>query len=150
MANLKPVICGVILLDDRNRELLHKRDNKSVAFKSGDWVFPGEHLDQDEAPENRVRREMAEKTDYQCADLDWLISLPDYHDPQAPALLHLYARNFDGEQCLSCREGFCVEFVTFQAASKRLVPYYLRILWALTIQLRRFRSLLHSYRANYN
>lgn len=70
------------IFDDRNRILLVK-----ITYGSGNWTFPGGHLEENESPIDGVKREVLEETGY-VVDVEHLISV--YSAPSKDDLVLLF------------------------------------------------------------
>jgi len=93
------------LLRHDGAALLQHRDDISTISDPGLWVFPGGHLEEDEAPLDGAAREMEEETCYRCRDLHPLTSLP-----LEEGQLLFFWTNYDG-QPVACREGQALQFI---------------------------------------
>ena len=103
--NIRQVV-GVVLLRDDGAALLQHRDDISSISDPGLWVFPGGHVEPDETLREGAAREMEEETCYRCHNLRPLIRL----DIEEATLLFFW-ENYDGRQCVMCREGQGLEFI---------------------------------------
>lgn len=128
-----PVVCAVVLLNEKNESLLQLRDNIPGISKPGQWVFPGGHADSGEDTLNCAKREFMEETNYRCDILNWLMCLHDVYETNAPVLLHVYWARYDSQQSYICLEGQELEFVSLDKARTLPMPAYLISVWELTI-----------------
>ena len=127
-------VCAVVLLDSAGRALLHLRDEKPGLRASGQWVFPGGHVEADESLEAGARREFEEETCYRCGGLVWVLSLQDVHYPGWPDYqLHVFYADFDGYQKYRCREGRDLRFVSLAEAGGLPVPPYQKKIWEIVL-----------------
>jgi ADP-ribose pyrophosphatase YjhB (NUDIX family) len=70
------------IFDDKDRILLVK-----ITYGSGNWTFPGGHLEKNESPIDGVKREVLEETGY-IVDVEHLISV--YSAPNKDDLVLLF------------------------------------------------------------
>jgi len=70
------------IFDDKDRILLVK-----ITYGSGNWTFPGGHLEKNESPIDGVKREVLEETGY-IVDVEHLISV--YSAPNKDDLVFLF------------------------------------------------------------
>jgi 8-oxo-dGTP pyrophosphatase MutT (NUDIX family) len=99
-------VVGVVLLRDDGAALLQHRDDIATISDPGLWVFPGGHLEQDEAPRDGAAREMEEETCYRCHNLRPLTRLATKEGE-----LLFFWESYDARQRVECREGQGLEFV---------------------------------------
>ncbi len=123
-------VCAVALLNHEGDALLQLRDNKPGLRASGQWVFPGGHIESGESLEEGARREFLEETQYMCGKLAWVISVNDNFYPGWPPYpLHVFCATYDGFQSLRCMEGQDLKFISRREADLLPMPAYQRLLW---------------------
>ena len=122
-------VCGVVLLRG-DAALLQLRDDKPGLLDAGLWVFPGGHLEADEAPEDAARREFLEETGYAC---DRLLELSSWRGRELGydddfAIIFFWA-TYDGRQSVECREGQDLRFIERRHAPGLASRSYLVTVW---------------------
>jgi len=128
-------VCGVVLLDARQRALLQLRDSKPGLRAAGQWVFPGGHLECGESLEEGARREFREETGYVCENLKWFLSLYDCFYVGWPAYpLHLFFSRYEENQAVRCLEGQELRFVALEEALTLPMPAYQILIFKFAIQ----------------
>lgn len=130
-----PIICGVVLLNKQGEALLQHRDEKPGLRASGQWVFPGGHIEPGESLEEGAKREFLEETGYVCRDLKWLLSIDDVFYPESPSYpLHVFQADYDEVQQVKCMEGKELRFVKMPEASELPMPTYQKSIWQIAVE----------------
>jgi 8-oxo-dGTP diphosphatase len=131
----EPIICGVVLLNKQGEALLQHRDEKPGLRASGQWVFPGGHIEPGESLEEGAKREFLEETGYVCSGLKWLLSIDDVFYPESPFYpLHVFQDDYDGVQQVKCMEGQELRFVGLPEASELPMPTYQKCIWQFALE----------------
>jgi len=129
------IVCAVVLLNEQGEALLQHRDEKPGLRASGQWVFPGGHVEPRESLEEGARREFLEETGYVCSGLKWLLSIDDVFYPEFPSYpLHVFQADYDGVQEVKCMEGQELRFVGLPEASQLPMPTYQKWIWQFTLE----------------
>ena len=128
-------VCAVALLNKQGEALLQHRDEKPGLRASGQWVFPGGHIEPGESLEEGAKREFLEETGYVCSGLKWLLSIDDVFYPEFPSYpLHIFQADYDGVQQVKCMEGQELRFVGMPEASQLPMPTYQKWIWQFTLE----------------
>lgn len=128
-------VCAVALLNKQGEALLQHRDEKPGLRASGQWVFPGGHVEPGESLEEGAQREFLEETGYVCSGLKWLLSIDDVFYPEFPSYpLHVFQADYDGVQQVKCMEGQELRFVGLPEASKLPMPTYQKWIWQFALE----------------
>ena len=137
-----PIVCGVVLLNKQGEVLLQHRDEKPGLRASGQWVFPGGHVEPGESLEEGAKREFLEETGYVCSGLKWLLSIDDVFYPESPSYpLHIFQADYDGVQEVKCMEGQELRFVGIAEASQLPMPTYQKWIWQFALEAVKSRKL---------
>jgi 8-oxo-dGTP diphosphatase len=128
-------VCAVALLNKQGEALLQHRDEKPGLRASGQWVFPGGHIEPGESLEEGAKREFLEETGYVCSGLKWLLSIDDVFYPESPSYpLHVFQADYDGVQHVKCMEGQELRFVGMPEASELPMPTYQKWIWQFALE----------------
>jgi len=128
-------VCAVALLNKQGEALLQHRDEKPGLRASGQWVFPGGHVEPGESLEEGAKREFLEETGYVCRELKWLLSIDDVFYPEFPSYpLHVFQDDYDGVQQVKCMEGQELRFVGLPEASQLPMPAYQKWIWQFAME----------------
>ena len=128
-------VCAVVLLNKQGEALLQHRDEKTGLRASGQWVFPGGHIEPGESLEEGAKREFSEETGYVCRELKWLLSIDDVFYPESPSYpLHVFQADYDGVQQVKCMEGQELRFVGLPEASQLPMPNYQKWIWQFALE----------------
>lgn len=123
-------VSAVVLLREDGAALLQLRDEKPGLARAGMWVMPGGHCDPGESMADCARREFREETDYDCADLKFLLSMLDTDDVTGTTHdLFIYWGVYDGVRPYRCLEGQELRFVARTAADAMPIPPCLLQAW---------------------
>lgn len=122
-------VAAVILLRRDGAALLQHRDDKPGLRNAGLWVPPGGHAEVGESMLDCARRELREETDYDAADLRFLLSFDDAVKGWPEYRLTVFWCWYDGIQPVSCHEGQALTFVNRSKAAKYPIPPYLLDVW---------------------
>jgi 8-oxo-dGTP pyrophosphatase MutT (NUDIX family) len=125
---LRQIVSGVVLLRDDGAALLQHRDEIETITDPGLWVFPGGHLEPDEAPDAGAAREFEEETCYRCAQL---CLLTKFSVPEGE--LFFFWDSYDERQPVECREGQALQFVARGDVEKLPRQNYLTRVWDLAL-----------------
>lgn len=129
----KPLIaCGanIILLDDKNKIMLHRRkDNNS-------WGLPGGMMELGESLEENAIREVQEETGLRCSDLklfniysglDQYYKYPDGNEVYNVTATYICTK-YEGIIDVDLNEGYEVKFFNIDELPKKLSPTIVPIL----------------------
>lgn len=131
---MKERVGAVILLREDGAVLLQLRDNKEGLRNAGMWVPPGGHAEPGEPIDVCAKREFLEETDYNCANLRWLIDFEDSVGGWPSYRLTVFWDYYDGIQKTCCREGQALEFIQRKDATQYNIPVYLLNIWDMVLQ----------------
>lgn len=121
-------VATVLLLRRDGAALLQHRDDKPDLPEAGLWVPPGGHAEPGESVCDCARRELREETEYDAADLQFLMSFDaTAHAP--PAYLTIFWCWYDEVQPITCHEGQALAFIERSAVSRYPIPAYVIKMW---------------------
>jgi 8-oxo-dGTP pyrophosphatase MutT (NUDIX family) len=128
-------IAAVMLVRDDGAVLMQHRDDKPGLRAAGQWVPPGGHCEDGEAPGVGAYREFLEETGYCCHELTLICQIISDNDPGwPPQELTVFATRYDGKQKVSCFEGQAIEFIARDQATQYLIPEYILQIWDQTLK----------------
>ena len=122
-------VSAVMLLRCDGAALLQHRDDKPGLRNAGMWVPPGGHAELGESTQDCARRELCEETEYDAADLQFLLSFEDTVEGWPEYRLTFFWCWYDGIQPVACHEGQALAFVDRSMAANYPIPIYLLNVW---------------------
>lgn len=128
MSGAPGVIAAVAVVRADEAVLLQLRDPNPAITHPDMWVFPGGHAAPGEDAAGCARRELAEETAYEAAEL---VHLGELVDPEevVDGALHLFLTRYDGRQPVECREGADMRWVSRAEAESLAIPRFLMDAW---------------------
>jgi 8-oxo-dGTP pyrophosphatase MutT (NUDIX family) len=96
--------------------LMQKRDNKAYVSMPGRWCLPGGLTESRETPEEAIRREFFEETDYKLRNPLFFVKYFYMLDDEN-IVGYIYHEVYDKKQKIKCQEGQKMEF-----KSRREIP----------------------------
>lgn len=114
MDNLRNV--SVLLLYKQDKVLLQLRDEKAP-IKPNMWAFFGGGIEEDETPEEAVRREIEEELEYKVKEPKYLFSLDmSKTKGQYSGIKYVFIEEYDESQNLMQHEGADMGWFTLEEA----------------------------------
>ena len=120
---------AVIVLRQDGAALLQHRDDKPGLRNAGMWVPPGGHAEVGESILDCARRELREETDYDAADLRFLLTFDDTVEGWPAYRLTIFWCWYDGMQPVACHEGQRLAFIERSMAAIYPIPTHLLNAW---------------------
>lgn len=112
---MKRTALAVICFD--KKLLFFQRDNTPNIPNPGKWQFPGGHIEENETPEEGVRRELTEEVSFVPEKLEYLGAIKT--ETQETRVYWSYVSKEESEKFkLGTGEGQAIKFMTIEGALK--------------------------------
>lgn len=122
-------VTGILLLRYDGAALLQHRDDKPGLSHAGMWAPPGGHAEPGESMLECARRELREETEYDCADLRFLMSFDATVEAEPAQQLTIFWGWYDGTQPVACHEGQALAFIGRSDATNYPIPAFVIEIW---------------------
>lgn len=122
-------VAAVIVIRRDGAALLQHRDDKPNLRNSGMWVPPGGHGEAGESSIDCARRELREETEYDAAELRFLMAFKDAVEGWPEYQLTIFWCWYDEAQPVVCHEGQALAFINRSMAANYPIPVYLLNAW---------------------
>lgn len=122
-------VTGVLLLRRDGAVLLQHRDDKPGLAHAGMWAPPGGHAEPGESMLECARRELREETEYDCADLQFLMSFNATVETEPAHQLAIFWCWYDGAQPVTCHEGQALAFIGRSDVTNYPIPAFVIEIW---------------------
>ncbi len=124
---------AVLVLRRDGAALLQHRDDNPGLRNAGMWVPPGGHAEVGESVLDCARRELREETEYDAADLRFLLSFDDITEGWPAYSLTIFWCRYDEIQPVVCHEGQALAFIERSMAKHFSIPIYLLNAWDVAL-----------------
>ena len=126
-------VVAIFLLRRDGSTLLQHRDDKPGLRHAGMWAPPGGHAEAGESMICCARRELKEETEYDAADLRFLISHNRAYEDGIKYTATYFWCWYDETQSIVCHEGQALSFVPRSDAATYSMPSHLPEIWDMAI-----------------
>ena len=126
-------VSAIWLLRQDGSTLLQHRDEKPGLRHAGMWVPPGGQAEPGESIIDCAQRELQEETEYNAADLRFLISHDRTYEDGVEYKATYFWCWYDEIQSIICHEGQALAFVRRSDAATYLMPSHLPEIWDMAI-----------------